>query len=316
MRIGVPKEIKVHEYRVGLTPASARELIEHGHEVLVETGAGEAIGLGDRAYEAAGAQLAPSAEAVFASADMIVKVKEPLAPERARLRAGQILFTYLHLAPDPDQTRDLVEFGLRRDRLRDGHRRAWPPAAACADERGRRPHGDPGRGPFARARPRGLRRAAARRARRRAGQGRDHRRRRGRHQRRDGGARHRRPRRAARALGAPHLRARQRVRPAPRDPLLDDRDPRGGVARCRPRGRRDADPGRRRAQDHPARPSRPDEARLGDRRRRDRPGRLHRNLAPDHPRRARPMWSTASSTTASPTCRAGSPTPRPSRSTT
>jgi alanine dehydrogenase len=111
MRIGVPKEIKVHEYRVGLTPASARELVEHGHEVVVESGAGAAIGLGDRAYEAAGATLAGSAEEVFASAEMIVKVKEPLAPERARLRAGQILFTYLHLAPDPEQARDLVASG-------------------------------------------------------------------------------------------------------------------------------------------------------------------------------------------------------------
>jgi alanine dehydrogenase len=111
MRIGVPKEIKVHEYRVGLTPASARELVEHGHEVVVESGAGEAIGLGDRAYEAVGAMLAGSAEEVFASAEMIVKVKEPLAPERARLRAGQILFTYLHLAPDPEQTKDLVDSG-------------------------------------------------------------------------------------------------------------------------------------------------------------------------------------------------------------
>ena len=111
MRIGVPKEIKVHEYRVGLTPASVRELVEHGHEVVVETGAGAAIGLGDNAYGAAGAALAGSAEEVFASAEMIVKVKEPLAPERARLRAGQILFTYLHLAPDPAQAQDLVASG-------------------------------------------------------------------------------------------------------------------------------------------------------------------------------------------------------------
>ncbi len=111
MRIGVPKEIKVHEYRVGLTPASVRELVEHGHELVVEAGAGEAIGLSDRAYGAAGARLADSAEEVFASAEMIVKVKEPLAPERARLRPGQILFTYLHLAPDPKQTRDLMASG-------------------------------------------------------------------------------------------------------------------------------------------------------------------------------------------------------------
>jgi alanine dehydrogenase len=111
MRIGVPKEIKVHEYRVGLTPASARELVEHGHEVVVEAGAGAAIGLGDHAYASAGATLAASAEEVFASTEMIVKVKEPLAPERARLREGQILFTYLHLAPDPAQAQDLVASG-------------------------------------------------------------------------------------------------------------------------------------------------------------------------------------------------------------
>jgi alanine dehydrogenase len=111
MRIGVPKEIKVHEYRVGLTPASVRELVEHGHEVLVEARAGEAIGLSDRAYAAAGASLVDSAEEVFASAEMIVKVKEPLARERPRLRPGQILFTYLHLAPDPAQAKDLLASG-------------------------------------------------------------------------------------------------------------------------------------------------------------------------------------------------------------
>jgi alanine dehydrogenase len=111
MRIGVPKEIKTHEYRVGLTPASVRELVEHGHEVLVETDAGDAIGLVDAAYESAGAQIAASAEEVFASAELIVKVKEPQAEERARLREGQVLFTYLHLAPDPEQTRDLMGSG-------------------------------------------------------------------------------------------------------------------------------------------------------------------------------------------------------------
>ena len=107
MRIGVPKEIKVHEYRVGLTPTAVRELVLHGHELLVETGAGEAIRLDDRQYESAGAQIAGSAEEVFAGADMIVKVKEPLAPERARLREGQLLFTYLHLAPDPRADRGI-----------------------------------------------------------------------------------------------------------------------------------------------------------------------------------------------------------------
>jgi alanine dehydrogenase len=111
MRIGVPKEIKTHEYRVGLTPASVRELVEHDHEVLVETGAGHAIGLVDALYEKAGARIAPDAEEVFASADLIVKVKEPQAKERELLREGQVLFTYLHLAPDPAQTKDLMASG-------------------------------------------------------------------------------------------------------------------------------------------------------------------------------------------------------------
>jgi alanine dehydrogenase len=111
MRIGVPKEIKTHEYRVGLTPASVRELREHGHEVLVETDAGKAIGLVDALYQNAGARIAADADEVFASAELIVKVKEPQPAERARLRENQVLFTYLHLAPDPEQTRDLMASG-------------------------------------------------------------------------------------------------------------------------------------------------------------------------------------------------------------
>ena len=111
MRIGVPKEIKTHEYRVGLTPASVRELVEHGHEVLIETAAGDAIGLVDALYQSAGARIAANAEEVFAAAELIVKVKEPQAEERTRLREGQVLFTYLHLAPDPEQTKDLIASG-------------------------------------------------------------------------------------------------------------------------------------------------------------------------------------------------------------
>jgi alanine dehydrogenase len=109
MKIGVPKEIKVREYRVGLIPANVRELVAHGHEVVIETNAGVGIGMTDDVYEAAGASILPDAEAVFDQAEMIVKVKEPQAVERKRLRKGQILFTYLHLAPDPEQTKDLVE---------------------------------------------------------------------------------------------------------------------------------------------------------------------------------------------------------------
>ncbi len=111
MRVGVPKEIKVLENRVGLTPASVHELVSRGHEVAVERNAGQGIGVDDAAYRDAGATIAASASDVFAAADMIVKVKEPQAEERARLRPGQILFTYLHLAPDPEQTTDLVASG-------------------------------------------------------------------------------------------------------------------------------------------------------------------------------------------------------------
>jgi alanine dehydrogenase len=111
MRIGVPKEIKNHEYRVGLTPASVREFVAHGHEVLVQMGAGAAIGLDDAHYASAGAQLASDAAEVFARADMIIKVKEPQPLECAMLREGQILYTYLHLAPDPQQTAALVKSG-------------------------------------------------------------------------------------------------------------------------------------------------------------------------------------------------------------
>jgi len=111
MLIGVPKEIKNHEYRVGMVPASVKELINHGHQVVVETNAGSGIGFTDEDYIAAGASIAPTADEVFAQAEMIVKVKEPLAEERARLKEGQILFTYLHLAPDAPQTEDLVKSG-------------------------------------------------------------------------------------------------------------------------------------------------------------------------------------------------------------
>jgi len=109
MIIGVPKEIKNHEYRVGMIPASVRELISHGHTVFVETKAGSGIGFTDEDYIAVGASILPTAEDVFAKAEMIIKVKEPQAVERAMLREGQILFTYLHLAPDLPQTKDLIK---------------------------------------------------------------------------------------------------------------------------------------------------------------------------------------------------------------
>lgn len=111
MKVGVPKEIKNHEYRVGLTPSAARELIHHGHQVAVETAAGAAIGFSDAQYQAAGATILPTADAVFDWAGMIVKVKEPQAVERHKLKPHHTLFTYLHLAPDPDQTHDLLDSG-------------------------------------------------------------------------------------------------------------------------------------------------------------------------------------------------------------
>lgn len=111
MLVGVPKEIKNHEYRVGLTPDSVREVVAHGHGVVVETNAGVGIGASDADYIAAGASILPTAADVFAKAEMIVKVKEPQAVERKMLRPDHLLFTYLHLAPDPEQTADLVASG-------------------------------------------------------------------------------------------------------------------------------------------------------------------------------------------------------------
>ena len=111
MLIGVPKEIKVHEYRVGLTPESVRQLAGRGHRVLVQTGAGIGIGATDDDYRAAGATMVATPEEIFAQAELIVKVKEPLARERALLRRDQALFTYLHLAPDADQARELLKSG-------------------------------------------------------------------------------------------------------------------------------------------------------------------------------------------------------------
>ena len=112
MRVGVPKEIKDHEYRVGLVPSSVAELVRHGHAVTVERNAGQGAGLEDALYLAAGARIVASAEEVFGEAELIVKVKEPLEPERRRLQRGQVLFTYLHLAPDPAQTKDLLQSGV------------------------------------------------------------------------------------------------------------------------------------------------------------------------------------------------------------
>jgi alanine dehydrogenase len=112
MLIGVPKEIKNHEYRIGLTPAGARELIANGHQVMIQRDGGKAIGLTDELYRKAGAEIVDTAKEIFERADMIIKVKEPQPVECAMLRKGQVLYTYLHLAPDPEQTKALVASGV------------------------------------------------------------------------------------------------------------------------------------------------------------------------------------------------------------
>jgi alanine dehydrogenase len=112
MRVGCPKEIKNHEYRVGLTPGAVREYAAHGHDVIVQSGAGIGIGADDGAYKAAGAKVVKTAEEVFTQSDMIVKVKEPQPSEWVQLREDQILYTYLHLAPDPEQTKGLLASGV------------------------------------------------------------------------------------------------------------------------------------------------------------------------------------------------------------
>ena len=111
MKIGCPTEIKPQEFRVGMTPNAAQEAVAHGHDVMIQSGAGNGAGFTDADYQTAGAVIVDTAEEVFATADMIVKVKEPQAAERKMLREGQLLFTYLHLAPDPDQTHDLIASG-------------------------------------------------------------------------------------------------------------------------------------------------------------------------------------------------------------
>jgi len=126
MRIGVPRETKVHEYRVGLVPASVRELVHNGHTVYVETGAGAGVGLNDGEYRAAGGEIVPDADSVFANAGMIVKVKEPQPSETAKLRPDHLLFTYLHLAAEPELTHALRERGctaLAYETVTDAHGR-------------------------------------------------------------------------------------------------------------------------------------------------------------------------------------------------
>ena len=286
MRVGVPKEIKVLENRVGLVPGSVRELVAHGHSVVVEHNAGQGIGMDDDTYRKAGATVVATAAEVFAAADMIVKVKEPQAVERKMLRHGQILFTYLHLAPDPEQAADLVASGAVCIAYETVTSPAGGLAAARADVRSRGPDGRAGGRVLPREAARRARHAAGRRARRRSGQGRDPGRRsrrlarlphRARHGRRSVGARPQR-RRAARAVAA--------IRPSAQYGVLDARRRRESRDERGSRHRRRADSGRIGAQARLGRAREEDEARIGDRRRRDRPGRLLRDVAPDDARRS------------------------------
>jgi alanine dehydrogenase len=140
MRIGVPTEIKNNEYRVGMTPAGARELSSDGHQILIQKGAGNGSGFGDEEYEAAGAKILPDADAVFGEADMIVKVKEPIEADLKRLKDGQLLFTYLHLAPVPDLTAALLKkkiVGIAYETITDERKRTLPLLTPMSEVAGR-----------------------------------------------------------------------------------------------------------------------------------------------------------------------------------
>ena len=286
MKVGVPTEIKTDEYRVALTPAGVRELADHGHEVVVQSGAGEGSAIPDSDYEAQGARILPDADAVFAEADMIVKVKEPQPEEVARLEPRHTLFTYLHLAPDPELTRGLMDVGRDLHRLRDRRGRPRAPAAAGADERGRGQDRHPGGRVHAREAARRPRHPARRRARAW-------------------------PPAKVMVIGGGVVgmnaafiaigmeaevyvydrnidRLRELdalLRRARLDLLRVDAGDRGAPARGRPRDRRRARPRRQGAARDHARAAQADEAGRGAGRRLDRPGRLLRDLAADDPLR-------------------------------
>ena len=251
MRIGVPKEIKVHEYRVGMTPASVREAVAHGHEVLVEHDAAARQGITDDDYARAGAKVARRPPPRSSpSADLIVKVKEP---QPAGMRHAARGPDALHLpAPGarPRAGQGADGLGRHGHRLRDGDERARRPAAAGADERGRRPHGDPGRRALPGDGAGRARHAARRRRRRGARQGRRARRRRVRRQRRAHGDRARGAGDRARHQRRPALRHRPAVRRRRQHHLLHAPGGRGLRARGRSRHRRGAGAGRGGAQAH------------------------------------------------------------------
>ena len=144
MLIGVPKEIKTNENRIALVPAGAEALVAAGHTVFIEAGAGLGSGFPDEAYKAVGATMVATAEEVWQRAEMIMKVKEPIAPEWPRMRAGQVIYTYFHFAAAEDLTRAVIDSGRDRGRLRDGAAPERRAAAAHADVRGGRPDGGAG----------------------------------------------------------------------------------------------------------------------------------------------------------------------------
>ena len=285
MKVGVPTEIKPDEYRVSLTPAGARELADHGHDVIVQAGAGEGSAITDADYEAQGARILPDAEAVFGEAEMVLGVKEPQPQEVAMLRPDHLLFTYLHLAPDPELTRGLCESGATCVAYETVEDADGPAAAAGAHERGGGQDRHPGRRVHAREADGRPRAAAGRRARRGGRQGAGHRRRRGGHERR-----HDRHRHAGRDL---------RVRPQPRPPARAGEHPelarvhgvrlhagdRAAPGRRRPGDRRGAGARRQGAARGHARAAEADEAQRGAGGRVDRPGRLLRDQPADHPLR-------------------------------
>ena len=249
MKVGVPKEVKNHEYRVAITPIGVHELVAHGHQVFVQAGAGVGSSIDDEEYVAAGAEILADADDVWGAADMVLKVKEPVAEEYHRMREGLTLFTYLHLAADQAADRGAHRAQGHRDRLRDGPAALGRAAAALPDVRGRRLPGAPGRCPLAAQGPGRPRRADGRGRWRRERQGRDHRCRCLRPERRQHRARH----------GCRRHPARQRPRQAP-DVLLALQQPgaRPGVLQARDRAAGDGGrPGHRRGAGRraPRRPS-------------------------------------------------------------
>ena len=274
MRVGIPSETKADEYRVSMTPAGVRELTERGHEVVIQQGAGAASGFSDLQYATQGATIAPDADGVFSTAEMIVKVKEPLDYEVARLRPGQILFTYLHLAPAPALTRALCESGVTAiayETVEDRHGRL--PLLAPMSEIAGRLATQAGAFMLSEA-ARRARRAARRSSRRRGRERDDHRRRERRPQRGGGRDRDGRRRVHLRRVDRSPARAGGGLRRTLLDGLLLDARDRGAAPAHRSGDRRRARRRRSRAVRDPREPAAADAARHGDGGRGDRPGRL------------------------------------------